>query len=251
MMKDYPAAHSMDTEWFAVDADGNVGIFDSSEDGAVPTAVRGEFDINSFIERLPKGDGGILVVPIDGSLVTKNATLKPVQKEIRWGGTIHGILLVLKSAETIHQFYPHVLFQLSGSETVIYVEECEARRLKSLVESGEILKGIADFSLFANAHLFGVFSFGHQMCGIPAPYQKGGEPPVPLKMSDLPSTLQTKVSQVRFESLRFTEVQEVQPIEHMDCSIWGDDDYWLDTKRERAEWQEVNDEYEQIEEEQE
>jgi hypothetical protein len=35
-MSDYPAAHSMDTEWFAVDAHGNVGRFDSGEDGAVP-----------------------------------------------------------------------------------------------------------------------------------------------------------------------------------------------------------------------
>lgn len=35
-MQDFPAAHSMDTEWFAVDADGNIGIFDSGEGGAVP-----------------------------------------------------------------------------------------------------------------------------------------------------------------------------------------------------------------------
>src|SRR4051812_22138812 len=33
---DYPAAHSMDTSWFAVDEDGRVARFESSEDGAVP-----------------------------------------------------------------------------------------------------------------------------------------------------------------------------------------------------------------------
>jgi hypothetical protein len=33
---DYPAAHSMDTSWFAVDEAGRVAIFDSGEDGAVP-----------------------------------------------------------------------------------------------------------------------------------------------------------------------------------------------------------------------
>lgn len=33
---DYPAAHSMDTTWFAVDQDGHVGIFESGENGAVP-----------------------------------------------------------------------------------------------------------------------------------------------------------------------------------------------------------------------
>jgi hypothetical protein len=33
---DYPAAHSMDTTWFAVDRDGHVAVFESSEGGAVP-----------------------------------------------------------------------------------------------------------------------------------------------------------------------------------------------------------------------
>jgi hypothetical protein len=36
MTPDYSAAHSMDTDWFAVDADGHVGYFDSGEAGAVP-----------------------------------------------------------------------------------------------------------------------------------------------------------------------------------------------------------------------
>jgi hypothetical protein len=38
MMQDFPAAHSMDTKWFAVDADGNIGIFRSGEGGAVPSS---------------------------------------------------------------------------------------------------------------------------------------------------------------------------------------------------------------------
>jgi hypothetical protein len=35
-VEDIPAAHSMDTEWFAVDADGHVGLFETGEDGAYP-----------------------------------------------------------------------------------------------------------------------------------------------------------------------------------------------------------------------
>lgn len=34
--QDYPAAHSMDTDWFAVDQEGNIGLFRTSEDGALP-----------------------------------------------------------------------------------------------------------------------------------------------------------------------------------------------------------------------
>lgn len=40
MEPDYPAAHSMDTVWFAVDKDGHVGLFVSHESGAVPESVQ-------------------------------------------------------------------------------------------------------------------------------------------------------------------------------------------------------------------
>ena len=36
---EFSAAHSMDTTWFAVDADGCVGVFDTSEGGALPNAA--------------------------------------------------------------------------------------------------------------------------------------------------------------------------------------------------------------------
>jgi hypothetical protein len=43
---DYPAAHSMDTAFFAVDRDGNVGYFQSGPSGAVP--VTGEVEIGEL-----------------------------------------------------------------------------------------------------------------------------------------------------------------------------------------------------------
>jgi hypothetical protein len=39
MQPDYPAAHSMDVEWFAVDRCGHVALFDGGEDGPVPWAA--------------------------------------------------------------------------------------------------------------------------------------------------------------------------------------------------------------------
>lgn len=40
--EDYPAAHSMDTTWFAVDKDGYIAEMDSDEVGAVPCAYGGD-----------------------------------------------------------------------------------------------------------------------------------------------------------------------------------------------------------------
>jgi len=55
---DFPAAHSMDTGWFAVDRDGHVAHFDSGEAGAVPEeGNRGqdwEYEILERLERRPE-----------------------------------------------------------------------------------------------------------------------------------------------------------------------------------------------------
>ena len=61
-MADHPAAHSMDTHWFAVDSQGRVGVFDSGEDGAVPldaatseTVDEERFRIAAFCSALAAG----------------------------------------------------------------------------------------------------------------------------------------------------------------------------------------------------
>lgn len=41
---DYPAAHSMDTQWFAVDQDGHVGFFNSGEEGGVPLGASNDWE---------------------------------------------------------------------------------------------------------------------------------------------------------------------------------------------------------------
>ena len=48
---DFPTGHSMDTEWFAVDKNGNIAVFDSGQEGAIPL----EFDRQMiWIELLEK-----------------------------------------------------------------------------------------------------------------------------------------------------------------------------------------------------
>jgi hypothetical protein len=48
MGADFPAAHSMDTEWFAVDRDGQVALFISGENGSVPWEAV-EIDIDDVL----------------------------------------------------------------------------------------------------------------------------------------------------------------------------------------------------------
>ena len=47
---DYPACHSMDTTWFAVDKDGNIAIMESGEDGAIPLKINIQMEFSDFLE---------------------------------------------------------------------------------------------------------------------------------------------------------------------------------------------------------
>jgi hypothetical protein len=66
MASDFPAAHSMDTTWFAVDQEGNVGMFKSGEDGHVPEAGE-ELRLEELwtLRHGPPREGGELLEPWD------------------------------------------------------------------------------------------------------------------------------------------------------------------------------------------
>jgi hypothetical protein len=60
MEADYPAAHSQDTTWFAIDAKGQVGVFSSGENGPIPVGHFQEGDLLEVLRRLhgqPTGKG--------------------------------------------------------------------------------------------------------------------------------------------------------------------------------------------------
>lgn len=59
METDYPAAHSMDTTWFAVDKDGFVAVMETNEEGALPLVCRNnDLGINDdFVKAVAKQEG--------------------------------------------------------------------------------------------------------------------------------------------------------------------------------------------------
>src|SRR5438105_611048 len=60
MDADFPAAHSMDSCWFAVDRDGHVGYFSTGEAGAMPavgvTEDAADELLTRLLETLPRGE---------------------------------------------------------------------------------------------------------------------------------------------------------------------------------------------------
>src|SRR5215213_6083823 len=100
MSADFPAAHSMDSCWFAVDKDGRVGFFQTGEAGAQPT--RGLFSRPAELARrriageVPAGD---YEVDLRGRL------LPDVQDKHGWlrhaGGAEFPVLMFLDSLDPV------------------------------------------------------------------------------------------------------------------------------------------------------
>ncbi|MBW4621329.1 MAG: hypothetical protein KME17_18465 [Cyanosarcina radialis HA8281-LM2] len=227
-MQDYPAAHSMDTDWFAVDVEGNLGFFSSSEGGAVPHNAHGMY-LEEFISELPTDERGILHLAIDGKVVADEADLDGLWESIHFGRTIHDVLLVLASEDVIEELMPYVKWRFSGVEVVVFVQECADNKVQRLIESGKILRGKPWFEPFSNAGVLGLFPY-YCNCQFAIPYEQLDRPIAPLKFDSLSSEFQQKIAPVRFDSLRFSEAKEIQPIEHIRCNTWGGTQWWLDTQ---------------------
>src|SRR5262245_65976604 len=101
MDADFPAAHSMDTNWFAVDADGHVAHFYSGQSGAVPVAASQDpqWEVQRRLpEALP------YVEPVY-DLGGQFSALAGERQEHFFAdrGSQHGALLFLKSSDPIEQ----------------------------------------------------------------------------------------------------------------------------------------------------
>ena len=212
---DYPAAHSADTEWFAVDRDGNVAVFDTGEAGAVPVGAYEEGNLGLLQELPPRGD--VLRVP-------------PVPP---W------------PLEEVHQVSGRIaqaaVFHLrDASALAAEIEAGKARRVPSAgsqavlveqVDPGIVERAHAQENCLGCSHeyeeppagVIGVFRYTHLWDAGAGPYRQTQQPTVPLRVADLPEETRTKV--VSFEG-HFAETPLLQPVQHWPCESWGA--AWID-----------------------
>jgi uncharacterized protein len=77
---DYPAAHSMDTYWFAMDEAGEVAFLSSHETGPVPKTHVGEATIYDLIKHLDKDEYGIPVFPVSHELFPEGFSVEGLER---------------------------------------------------------------------------------------------------------------------------------------------------------------------------
>lgn len=235
-MSDFPAAHSMDTYWFAIDADENVAVFDTGEAGALPDSAielirrKQIADLRTFIQHLLKDSGDITLVKTVGEIAARNATMKTLCAEVHSAlknsqELLGSRVLVLSSEDVIPQLEieSQLAFRFAGEPVVIYLDYCQVSIIEKLIESREIL-GSQPIILSLNGHLLGLFSYTHGEDWenwIPGPYQRSRQPEQPLKLKELPEDIQDLIAWTWFEQLHFQDTELIQPIEYTKCRTWG------------------------------
>lgn len=223
--RDFPAAHSMDTTWFAVDRDGRVALFSTGEAGAVPLGAGENDEMYAFLSARPaKGYARVVAPPRFAGASEHQA--RPGSSSIFY----------LKRADAV------AAELASGVAVRIPSEGCEAVAFRSpseelfarLHSTGECLacgwfylpEAEGDEDPEANAGARGLYRYGHSShCEnwISGPYELEAKPERPLREAELPEALRSRL--VRFGG-SFEETPLLQPVKHWECESWQSS--WLD-----------------------
>jgi hypothetical protein len=202
---DFPAAHSMDTTWFAVDRDGHVAAFESGEAGAVPTEAYLD-DAHETLEQL--------------------AAMPEVEAiaEVRRGEHVEYCLgnLVMLLGDGVRPPEGAVAVTTShgrGWRVTMHDDRCKAIHARGDC-AGCAHGALVDDELI-DAGSRGLFVYDHDASngnGIAGPYRRTSSPARPATAASLPPDVMAHAA--HFDG-RFVDTASIQPVEHWPSDAWG------------------------------
>jgi hypothetical protein len=223
-MSDYPAAHSMDACWFAVDKDGHVAYFDTGESGAMPEAgVTGEegFELRDRLVRL-LSPGEALHDPRGRSLPGEPAGPLPD------GIPALVFLTSLAPAQTDIEAGRATVVRATEGYAVAY-RQLTAAQSRRLRDSGAVIgwtyhhdgpdQGLARYGIYEYEHLCENWIAG--------PYGRDRVPARRLHVDQLPAEIRRELKAAQLSGLSFADTVHLQPVEHWPCGSW--EPAWLGT----------------------
>jgi hypothetical protein len=223
MEPDFPAAHSMDTAFFAVDKDGHVAYFTSGEAGAVPDQAFTEHPhqlLTRLAQALPAGEG---LHDLQGRLGPGQAGAG--RQHCSYADTL---LAFLKSLDAVREEIARgqaVQVPASSGVAVVIRDVTPALRQR-LHDAGDCLGCFFHYEPGPeyeepNPAGHGLFAYGH-LCEnwISGPYGREALPRQPVHIDQLPPDLRAVVGRFRLDTLCFAETPHIQPVEHAECTSW-------------------------------
>lgn len=227
MQPDYPAAHSMDTCFFAVDRDGHVAIFDTGEAGAVPAAALSGEQADDVRRQL----GTLAHIGVIHDRQGRETPNRPSEYNEHRGsfGLPYPTLMFLDSLDAVQEEIA------AGRAVEVHANEGVAVLFQELSE--EIAKRLHDSGVCRGCSWYfhgqeyeehrpdltarGLFSYTHLTENwISGPYGRVRRPAEPIHIDQLPPRLREAIKAMRFESFCFADTPHIQPAEHAECISW-------------------------------
>jgi hypothetical protein len=224
MEPDYPAAHSMDAQWFAVDRDGHVGSFSSGEAGAVPVhGVIGDNDVLLLdrIQNLPAT--GKTIYDLRGRRELSRSEEPPHV----WTAAHFHVLLFLSALEPLREAIAAgraIEVPATEGKAVVFrtLTDEELKCYHALPEfQGSFYCFIVDNEGERSLARCGFYEYSHLTDNwISGPYGRQTIPSQPLHIDQLPPALRDYLGRLRLENVRFADSPYIQPVEHTECESW-------------------------------
>lgn len=247
----YPAGHSMDSQWFAVDKDGHIGFFDTSEEGPLPIMVDNQKNWLEFLyeHSIPiEGKLHKLILPNDtineiiskcstdvfGEMISDSKTGEPTFFE--------GFILLndnytwndIGFQYAINNCGENFALKISEEKELYYLDEIHKNRERFIyaVKNGVIkCAAFAELTNLDNdwegnkfcIDIFGGFRFGNDDGWGYDPYRLDFIPEKPLHISAFAEGIKDKIPVFENISFRDDVKGHLQALEHLSCHTYTRD----------------------------
>ena len=227
MENDYPASHSMDTCFFAIDKDGHVACFDTGEAGAVPAnALSGDeaYEVRRQLAALPR----VEVIHDRKGFVTPGGQNEFNEHRGRFALPYPTLVFLASLDPVADEIAAGRAVQVPASEGVAVIFQQMPEEVSNrLHDSGACLGCTWYFhrdeeeDYRPDLTTRGLFSYSHLTENwISGPYGRVRRPAQPIHVDQLPPRIRQAVKAMRFDTLSFADTPHIQPVEHAPCVSW-------------------------------
>jgi hypothetical protein len=215
--QDFPAGHSMDSDWFAVDAQGHVAVFDTDEPGPVPEEAYGDqgarWSIVKELSTVPY-DISDLAPTADGKIIL---AMNGHEMEKLPPGMTSGLFWFASEA-VAQPFLTERNQRLTGSAGECLIQgDIPAERIESARAQGQLHRAWINHELSLERFGFFTYKFSY-------PYERQSAPQKPVLASQLPPPVAQKMGQLVIEQVDFSRDHAIEPRLFTQCVAYGDDD---------------------------
>lgn len=213
------AAHSMDTDWYAVDRQGHVALWESSEEGAVPYEAHkqswSELSIELAMQHALLATEEASGKPRLLSLDHKARLIGPRELPSIWAG-----VLQFDSADYLQMFreeHPHLVERvLAGADHAIEVFDLVADVFRDYWDAGAI-RAACILPKLVSPQALGLYEY---RCGFSGPYQRTHVPKHRLLVHELPAALRDQLSALQL-GFDFDACERFDPETKLKCLLYG------------------------------